>query len=338
MSMELKNQMIAEYLKERFVETQAEYPGIFSYEKYDRAVIMFQDNPNCIEDLKLLVDNMIEKEIVVYIKRKEEEKRFELLLHQDVEKRHEAISYEQLRKVYAMIKVMVNRAGLKLYLAGGMVPYLLLNQNSERLHDDIDNICKLEDMPFFRSLFKQAGLYDAELDSLNFANDGRDYGFEFYVNGVPVGIYPFTYSEGILTQYSYTSSSKMCKEKMIALQDINDYVCTYNSFDGISYTTQSLEVIKKSKDVSGREKDKVDSKKIAEYGIRQNVYDRLNLPIKIKNKSASELKSTIDKKKEWMQKREFVIALSAQSKQIQQIPEEKGYQKVIKPTVNTHNC
>lgn len=318
--METKNEIIAKYLKERFSETQRDYPGIFSYEKYERAVIMFKDNTSDIDDLKLLIDEMIEKEIYIYIQRKEDDKRVDLLLNQYDIKDSEFRTYKQLKKIYDKIKKIVDNAGLELYISGGIVPYLLLNQKSERLHDDIDNICKLDDISKFRKLFKQVGLYDEKLDSLSFAKDKQDYGFEFEIEGVTVGIYPFSYFDGVLTQYTYTSSSRICKEKMIPLNDINDYIFTYKGLDGNIYNTQSLEMIKKTKDLLGREKDKIDSIKISEYGIRQDVYDRLPVPIEIQNKPASELKPVNDKKKEFRLKSQLAIAFAnAQNNQKQQV-------------------
>ena len=41
-------------------------------------------------------------------------------------------------------------------MLGGIVPYLLLDEDSGRLHDDIDTICKLEDVEKLRKAIEEA--------------------------------------------------------------------------------------------------------------------------------------------------------------------------------------
>lgn len=167
----------------------------------------------------------------------------------------------------------------KIYLSGGIVPYILANQESNRLHDDIDTICSMDDISNLREILKQTEYYKPEWDSLNIAKNGKDYGFEIQVEGVPVGIYPFTYENGQLTQYTYDPYTHQCKEKNFSLENLSDYIMSYQSQDGKKYNTMSLEYIKKSKDMVGRPKDIVDSKKISELGlIRPNILSRIEMP------------------------------------------------------------
>lgn len=201
----------------------------------------------------------------------------------------ESRTFEQIREAYKKIKAILKKANLSIYIAGGSVPYFLLNQDSGRKHDDIDSICKMEDMQKLRDVFQQVGLYNPEWDSMSYAKDGQDYGFEIKVDGVPVGIYPFNYENGLLTQYSYDPYNHHCKIKVFPLEKLSDYVLSYTGLDGESYDTMSLEFIKASKDKAGREKDVADSKKITEYGYRQEFLDRIPMIKEILNKRAEDL-------------------------------------------------
>ena len=191
----------------------------------------------------------------------------------------ESKTFEQIRQVYDNVRQIVDDAGCKLYVSGGTVPYLLLNQDSGRLHDDLDSICDMADIQRLRQAFQQAGLYDQSWDSLTYSQDGCDYGFEMVIDDVPVGIYPFTYDNGVLTQYSYDPYNHQCKTKKLPLAELSDYVNSYVSTDGRVYDAMSLEYIKLTKDRVGRDKDIQDSAKIAETGLlRPDVLDRIVVP------------------------------------------------------------
>lgn len=205
------------------------------------------------------------------------------------EDERESRTFEQIKDAYSKMRTILKKAGLTIYIAGGSVPYILLNQDSGRLHDDIDSVCRMEDMQRLRQIFNQVGLYNSEWDSMTYANDGQDYGFEMKVDGVPVGIYPFTYKDGIVTQYTYDPYNHHCKIKEFPVQELGDYICTYTGLNGQSYDTMSLEYIKLSKDRAGRPKDIVDSQKIIEFGYRQDVIDRIALPIETQNIRAEKL-------------------------------------------------
>ncbi len=200
-------------------------------------------------------------------------------------------TFKQIKDAYLKVRTLLKEAGLTIYIAGGSVPYLLLNQESGRLHDDIDSVCRMEDMPKLRQLFRQAGLYNPEWDSMTYAKDGMDYGFEMKVDGVPVGIYPFTYKNGELTQYTYDPYNHHCKIKEFPVQELSDYIVTYTGLDGQSYDAMSLEYIKLSKDKAGRPKDIADSQKISEFGYRHEVIDRIALPKETQNIRAEKLQN-----------------------------------------------
>lgn len=187
----------------------------------------------------------------------------------------EKIPFAQAKNVVNKILKLLEEKNLKIYIAGGLVPYILLNQDSNRLHDDIDTLCRLEDTENLRELFIKEGFYKTDWDSKTYSKSGKDYGFEMEIDGISFAIYPFEYKDGIITQYSFDPYTKECKTKTIPISQINDYVYSYKSKDGKVYETMSLEYIKLTKDCTKRFKDIIDSKKISEYGIRDEVMSRI---------------------------------------------------------------
>lgn len=201
----------------------------------------------------------------------------------------ESRSYNEIKAAYEKLRNLLTDENVKLYIAGGFVPYLLLNQDSNRLHDDIDAIIPIKDIESIRKVFKKSRLYNPYLDSKNFAKDGQDYGFDIVINKVPVGIYPFTYDGNKVTQYNYDAYTKQCKIKEFEVEKLSDYVMEYTGLDGRKYNAMSLEYIKLSKEKAARPKDILDCHKIDEYGIRKNVYDRLNMYKTVQDTKAEKL-------------------------------------------------
>lgn len=188
-------------------------------------------------------------------------------------------TFAEVRRAYDHVQHMADEADSKLYVSGGSVPYLILNQDSGRLHDDLDTVCDVADMGKLRQAFQQAGVYDPSWDSLTYARDGLDYGFEAVVDGVPVGIYPFSFVDGRLTQYSYDPYSHQCKTKEFSLRELSDYVTSYETADGQTCHAMSLEYVKLTKDRAGRDKDIQDSAKIVETDLlRPEVLARIKIP------------------------------------------------------------
>lgn len=171
-------------------------------------------------------------------------------------------TFSQIKQALKVLQNTLKDSKDDIYISGGIVPYIIADEDSGRLHDDIDTICDMKDIKKLREIFKQTNFYKSEWDSLNVAKDGNDYGFEIQVNGVPVGIYPFTYEEKQLTQYTYDPYTHQCKVKSFELEEISDYIQTYTSRDGKTYNAMSLEYIKQSKDNAKRPKDIRDSKKL----------------------------------------------------------------------------
>lgn len=262
------------------------HKNIMPKEKQELAIEMFSNLDESYEKIIDEINNLAKQTVSNYIRQVERKQE-----QNNVDNRNSR-TFSQIKEVEEKVEKILKGTGLKIYISGGSVPYLLLNQDSNRLHDDIDTVCRLEDMKKLREIFKQAGLYQEEWDSMTYATDGKDYGFEMNIDGVPFGIYPFSYEKEILTQYSYDPYNKQCKIKVIPLKELSDYIMTYESVDKKIYDTMSLEFIKMTKDFAKRQKDIVDSLKINETGLlRKDVLDRIEMPQEVQKTKASKLGS-----------------------------------------------
>lgn len=282
MNIKQKNELVKQYITNTSNKLNAKYNNILTQDKINQAIYMFTNSEKTYEEIIGVIDALATSIEENYIK----------LQEQADNKGRNSKTFEQIKNTQVKVQQLLDLYGLKIFISGGSVPYLLLNQDSNRLHDDIDTVCRLEDMEKLREVFKQAGLYQEEWDSKNYASDGKDYGFEMKIDGVPFGIYPFSYENGILTQYSYDPYNTQCKIKTLQLEQLSDYILSYKGVDGKIYDTMSLEFIKMTKDFAKREKDIVDSLKIIETGmLRPEVMQRIEMFTEIQNIEASKLGS-----------------------------------------------
>lgn len=286
MEMEQKNILVKKHIIERVVKLNNKYPGIVDGNKINMAIDMFinseKEYEKIIEEIDALANSIVEN----YVKSEEQRQNSVETDNKDRNSR----TFKQIKNTLVKVQQLLDSYGLKIFISGGSVPYLLLNQDSNRLHDDIDTVCRLEDIERLREVFKQAGLYQEEWDSKNYASDGKDYGFEMKIDEVPFGIYPFNYENGVLTQYSYDPYNTQCKIKTIQLEQLSDYICSYKGADEKIYDTMSLEFIKMTKDLAKREKDIIDSLKIVETGmLRPKVMQRIKMFNEIQKIEASEI-------------------------------------------------
>lgn len=277
---------IIEYLNERYTELQKIYPKLFTADKLEKAINLFGEKED-LEAIKSVVEAIISKMIEEY--ELAEKARLAKLSKKEKEE-SKGYTYSQATDVYKTLLKSFEDTGVDLYLGGGLVPYILMNEDSKRLHGDVDIVCSMNDMSKIRRRLKETAVYNAEGDSINYATDGVDYGLEFSLNGVSIGIYPFEYENGKITQYSWDSEKKLGKVKGIKLSALDNYVTEYESKDGNIYKTLALEVIKKSKDLTGRSKDIEDSQVVASYGFNQNVYESLQEYKKVAEKSFEDKK------------------------------------------------
>ena len=122
---------------------------------------------------------------------------------EEKEDNREAQTFDDIKKAISTIEALTRFADAPMYISGGTVPYLLLGEDSGRLHDDIDTIVDLKDIHELRRIFKKTPYYKEEWDSLTHVKDGNDYGFELDVEGTPVGVYPFIDDDDTILQYTY---------------------------------------------------------------------------------------------------------------------------------------
>jgi len=271
--------MIREYIIQIANNLNRTYPGILPKDKVERAVEMFENSGKSYEQIVTEINSLRDQMVRNYQNR--ENKRSEIYYYSNAaEDERESRTFAQIKEVQLKVQELLDQYGLKIFIAGGSVPYLLTNEDSGRLHDDIDTICMVEDIDKLRQVFISAGLYNPKWDSKIFSPDGIDYGFEMKIDGVPFGIFPFIYDEKskTITQYSTDPYNQTCKTKTIPVEEITDYIMTYRGRNGKDYNTMSLEYIKLTKDNARRPKDMADSKKIEEIGLlRQDVLNRIQM-------------------------------------------------------------
>ncbi len=314
---EYKNEKVKAYLMEKAEDLNVKYPGILPSDKVDKAIEEYKDSEKEYDDIIKEIDGIITKSV-------EEYKKLEKI------KNH---TFDLIKLTFIKLKMMLANENLKLFLAGGTVPYFLLNEDSNRMHGDIDTICDMKDISTLRQIFIQNGLYIPEWDSLGHSKDQQDYGFEIVIDGVPVGIYPFIYENGKITQRSFDPYTKECKEKVLEVKEITDYVNSYKSKDGNVYDTMSLEYIKLIKDSSKMEKDIIDSKKIDETNmIRPDVLNRIQMykVVDVSNRDSFNKRSEkeIDIANDIREKNKAIVMQKQEVKQnVNQ--NEKGKQKVL---------
>ena len=271
--------MIKDYIVQLSKDLNKKYPGILDQNKIDRAIEMFENSNKDYNETIVEIEKLKEQLISDYLSRQSEQNKLKYYSNAVADER-ESRTFSQIKNVQSKVQELLKQHGLKIYISGGSVPYLLQNEDSGRLHDDIDTICKKEDIDKLRKVFIDAGLYNPEWDSKNFSEDGEDYGFEMMIDGVPFGIFPFEYDEisKTITQYSADPYIQTCKTKTIPIHEITDYIMSYRGLDGKVYDTMSLEYIKLTKDNAGRPKDIVDSRKIEDTGmLRKEVMDRVQM-------------------------------------------------------------
>ena len=282
-----KTEKITEYIKKIVNKANSRYPNLISEEGMQQAIDFYVSSSEPYEVLTKEINAKVNEQI------KKEQRRQEMLVKNGKNSR----PFSQIKNAVDKVNSILSRHRLKVYISGGAVPYLLLNTDSNRLHNDVDSVCHLSQMTMIRKALAAEGLYNPQWDSLNNAKDGIDYGFEIKVDDVPFGIFPYTIDpDGLITQYSYNPFTTECKVKILKVQKLSDYVMSYKSRNGRVYSTISLEYIKKTKDYSSRAKDRHDSEVIKSIGlIRNDVYERVEMYQEVQKLKGKALKKKAEK-------------------------------------------
>lgn len=182
-------------------------------------------------------------------------------------------SLEKLQSIIFRI-LSDNRLKQILYLSGGLAFFLATKEKSDRMHEDIDFIVNIKDMPYVRSYLKENKLYQKELDSLYFEN-GRygDYGLKVIIDNVPVSFSPFIIKEKDIYQRIINTKLNLKEARMyhIPITDYVDKIIMDDDYININ----TIEFMKAIKEIPNREKDKYDISLIEKYGYDRDKYQRI---------------------------------------------------------------
>ena len=259
--MEEKNKQIISYIEYKVKELQAMSMYV-PKENIDKLISACENRAEDINIIKTRIDTIFDNSISAYKKALEREE----------------YSFDDLLSTYEKIEKM-NKTKIKLYLSGGIVPYILLDQRTERKYTDLNLLCKKEDMRMIREVFRNNDLYDPKRDSLTYTVNNIDYGFEVIIDKVKVNILVFEEKEEGIVEYYFNSKTKNGIIKNLNVK-LNDYIVPYVSSDNKKYVTKSLELIIADKLLLNRDKDKKDIEKIQECnGISMDKIKKIPLPL-----------------------------------------------------------
>ena len=259
--MEEKNNLIISYINNK-VEELEEMSMYVPKENVDKLVMAFLNRSEDINIIKTRIDTIFDNSVAVY--------------KQNLEKI--GFEYDEVVNVYNKVMKM-NKTKAKLYLAGGIIPYVLLNENSNRKHTNLDLLCSKDDVRMIREVFRKNDLYEPKRDSLTYTVNGIDYGFQVVVDKVKVNVAVFEVKEEGLVEYSFDCHRRIGRIKNINAK-LNDYIVPYVSADNKKYNTLSLEFLIADKLLLKREKDKKDIEKISECnGISEEKIKKIPLPL-----------------------------------------------------------
>ena len=121
----------------------------------------------------------------------------------------------------------------KIFLAGGLAPWVISGEISNRLHSDIDFVVPLSEMETVRTFLKEQGLYDQTHDSLFLPcnQEKIDFGTEVFLDGLPVSFTPFFEENNNLYQRDFTTADFSTKDSLVTLCLPNlspeDYITAY---------------------------------------------------------------------------------------------------------------
>ena len=241
--MEEKNRIIKEYIEDKVAELEEESMFV-PRENVDKLLNVFMNRAEEIDVMKIKIDQIFNASVETY--------------KANLEKM--GFTYEEIMNVYRKIEKM-NKTTAKLYLAGGIVPYALLNETKGRKHSNLDLLCSKDDISIVRELFRKKDLYEPKRDSLTYTINNIDYGFQVVIDKIKVNISVFEVKQDGIIEYNFDCKKRIGRIKNIAAK-LNDYIVPYVSADNKKYMTLSLEFIIANKLLSNREKDRKDIEKI----------------------------------------------------------------------------
>lgn len=170
----------------------------------------------------------------------------------------------------------------KIFLAGGLVPWVISGEDSNRLHSDIDFVVPLSEMEAVRAFLKEQGLYDHTHDSLFLScnKEKVDFGTEIFLDGLPVSFTPFFEKSNSIFQRDFSTADFSKKDSLVTLRLPNlsseDYITAYSLPDGQKLYCTSLEFVYAKKSRKNRPKDQGDLQKMKQIGLKEDRLKRMN--------------------------------------------------------------
>ena len=137
----------------------------------------------------------------------------------------------------------------RIFLAGGLVPWVISGEDSNRLHSDIDFVVPLSEMETIRAFLKEQGLYDHTHDSLFLScnKEKVDFGTEIFLDGLPISFTPFFKENNNLIQQDFATADFSTKDSLVTLSLPNlspeNYITAYTLPDGQKLCCTSLEFV-----------------------------------------------------------------------------------------------
>lgn len=189
-------------------------------------------------------------------------------------------SFEQARAAALRVLTAPGLAG-RVWLQGGLVPWVASGRDSGRPHGDVDVSVRLGDMPAVRAWLAAEGLYDPSLDSLNLGcNESQgDFGAHAIVDGVLVSFCPFRFEGNDLRQRSAalaaTDGFDALLEAAVPGVEEGDLFEGRALPGGAVVGCATLESVRAAKVASGRDKDAHDVAEIDRIGYDPARYARV---------------------------------------------------------------
>ena len=264
--MEEKNKLVISYINNKVKELESMSMYV-PKENVDKLLTAFLNREEDIDIIKTKIDTIFNNSVTAY------KESLEKLGH----------PYTKVMEVYHKIEKM-NKTKANLYLAGGVIPYVLLNEDSGRSHTNLDLLCSKDDIRMIREVFRKNDLYEPKRDSLTYTVNNIDYGFQVIVDKIKVNISVFEEKDGGIVEYSFDCHNRIGRIKNINAK-LSEYIVPYVSSDNKKYRALSLEFLIADKLLLNRDKDKKDIEKIKECnGISEDKIKRLPLPVVKENR------------------------------------------------------
>ncbi|MBO0451472.1 MULTISPECIES: hypothetical protein [Enterococcus] len=188
-------------------------------------------------------------------------------------------SYNEIKQVALQLIKAEKIRGL-FYFAGGIVPYLLADSESDREHGDIDVVVEKSDMPMIREYLKEQKVYQKATDSMfiPFNRKQLDFGLVVQINEIPVNFSPFTLYGGEMRQRNFSleeAGQALLVEALLRDVESEVFFSTNVLEKKQIIKSYSLETVKAAKKQSNRWKDQIDIRQIDSMGVNSQKYARL---------------------------------------------------------------